>query len=88
MVGEAAGAGRLEGDSPTELLVHGRIAGRAAAEYSARLTVQQRSPATVRAAEAEVNRLLTAEGDQNLRALHRSVRHLMTEYDGPRTSWS
>ncbi|KND37310.1 FAD-binding protein [Streptomyces acidiscabies] len=81
VVGEAAGGPHSAGrDSLTEL---GRIIGRAAAEHSARLTVQQRSPATVRVAEAEVNRLLTAEGDQNLRALHRSVRHLMTEHAGP-----
>jgi succinate dehydrogenase / fumarate reductase flavoprotein subunit len=87
VVGEAAGglhgAGRLAGDSLVGLLVYGRIVGRAAAEYSARLTAQQRSPATVRAAEADVNRLLTADGDQNLRALLRSVRHLMTEHAGP-----
>ncbi|RPF30440.1 FAD-binding protein [Streptomyces sp. TLI_185] len=86
VVGEAAsglhGAGLLEANPLIELLVYGRIAGRAAAEYSARLTAQQRSPATVRAAEADVNRLLTAEGDQNFRALLQSVRHLMTEHAG------
>ncbi|MFE0450139.1 FAD-dependent oxidoreductase [Streptomyces sp. NPDC058914] len=85
-IGEAAsglhGANRLEENALIELLVHGRIAGRAAAEYSARLTTQQRSPAAVRAAEADVNRLLTADGDQNVRALLRSVRHLMTEHAG------
>jgi succinate dehydrogenase / fumarate reductase flavoprotein subunit len=86
VIGEAAsglhGANRLEENSLIELLVYGRIAGRAAAEYSARLTDQQRSPGAVRAAEADVNRLLTADGDQNVRALQRSVRHLMTEHAG------
>jgi succinate dehydrogenase / fumarate reductase flavoprotein subunit len=85
-IGEAAsglhGANRLEGNSLIELLVYGRIAGRAAAEYSAKLTGQQRSLGAIRAAQADVNRLLTAEGDQNVRALQRSVRHLMTEHAG------
>ncbi|WP_328843193.1 FAD-binding protein [Streptomyces sp. NBC_00258] len=86
VIGEAAGglhgANRPEENSLIELLVYGRIAGRAAAEYSARLTVQQRSPAAVRAAESDVSRLLAANGDQNIRALLRSVRHLMTEHAG------
>ncbi len=63
-------------------LVYGRIAGRAAAEYSAGLAVQQRSPAAVRAAETDVSRLLAADGEENVRALLRSVRHLMTEHAG------
>ena len=85
-IGEAAsglhGANRLEGNSLIELLVYGQIAGRAATEYSAKLTGQQRSLGAIRAAQADVNRLLTAEGDQNVRALQRSVRHLMTEHAG------
>ncbi|MCX5096611.1 FAD-binding protein [Streptomyces sp. NBC_00365] len=85
-IGEAAsglhGANRLEGNSLIELLVYGQIAGRAATEYSAKLTGQQRSLGAIRAARADVNRLLTAEGDQNVRALQRSVRHLMTEHAG------
>ncbi|MFI6254261.1 FAD-binding protein [Streptomyces sp. NPDC051016] len=86
VIGQAAsglhGANRLEENSLIELLVYGRIAGRAAAEYSARLTAQHRSPAVVRAAQADVDRLLAADGDQNVRALLRSVRHLMTEHAG------
>jgi succinate dehydrogenase / fumarate reductase flavoprotein subunit len=85
-IGEAAsglhGANRLEGNSLIELLVYGQIAGRAATEYSANLTGQQRSRGAIRAAQADVNRLLAAEGDQNVRALQRSVRHLMTEHAG------
>ncbi|MFG2357368.1 FAD-binding protein [Streptomyces sp. NPDC048521] len=86
VIGEAAsglhGANRLEENSLIELLVYGRIAGRAAAEYSARLTAQRRSPAAVRAAEADVTRLLAADGDRSVRALLRSVRRLMTERAG------
>ncbi|GHE98633.1 oxidoreductase [Streptomyces spiralis] len=86
VVGEAAsglhGANRLEENTLIELLVYGRIAGRAAAEYSARLTSQQRSPAAVRTAEADVNRLVAADGDQSVRALQRSVRRLMTDRAG------
>ncbi|POX62865.1 succinate dehydrogenase [Streptomyces sp. Ru62] len=86
VAGEAAsglhGADRLEENALIEPLVHGRIAGRAAAEYSAGLASQSRSPAAVRAAEADVNRLAAADGDQDVRALQRSVRHLMTERAG------
>ncbi|MFG3660871.1 FAD-binding protein [Streptomyces sp. NPDC047706] len=85
-IGEAAsglhGANELEGNSLIELLVYGPIAGRAAVEYSAKLTGQQRSLGAVRDAESDVSRLLTADGDQNVRALQRSVRHLMTEHAG------
>ncbi|MFE0203954.1 FAD-binding protein [Streptomyces sp. NPDC058985] len=85
-IGEAAsglhGANRWEQDSLVELLRHSKIAGRAAAEYSAKLTGQQRSLAAIRAAETDVNRLLAADGDQNVRALQRSVRRLMTEHAG------
>lgn len=86
VIGEAAGglhgANRLEVNSLLELLVYGRLAGRAAAEYSARLTGQRRSPAAIRAADGEVNGLLSADGGQSVHGLQRSVRHLMTEYAG------
>ncbi|MFH9044278.1 FAD-binding protein [Streptomyces sp. NPDC017966] len=85
-VGEAAG-GLHGGDrsaelSPVEPLLRSRIAGRAAAEYSAELVAQHRSPAAVRAAETDVDRLLAADGHQDVRALLRTVRHLMTECAG------
>lgn len=86
VIGEAAGglhgAHRPAENAWVELLVYGRIAGRAAAEYSAGLAVQQRSPAAVRAAETDLSRLLAADGEENVRALLRSVRHLMTEHAG------
>jgi succinate dehydrogenase / fumarate reductase, flavoprotein subunit len=85
-VGEAAsglhGANRLGGNSLIELLVYGRIAGEAAAAYSARLTAQQRSAAAVAEARAEVDALLAAEGPENVRALQRAIRDTMTEHAG------
>jgi succinate dehydrogenase / fumarate reductase flavoprotein subunit len=86
VIGEAAsglhGANRLGGNSLIELLVYGRLAGQAAAEYSARLSAQRRSLAAVQDAEAAVDRLLAADGAENVRALQRSVRDLMTEHAG------
>ncbi|MDH6493627.1 succinate dehydrogenase / fumarate reductase flavoprotein subunit [Streptomyces sp. SAI-127] len=82
-VGEAAGGPhRPEEDSLSEVLTHGRIAGSAAVEYSATLTGPRHSPAATRAAEADVLRLVVADGDHNARALQRAVRRLMTDHAG------
>jgi succinate dehydrogenase / fumarate reductase flavoprotein subunit len=85
-IGEAAsglhGANRLGGNSLIELLVFGRIVGEAAAEYSERLTAQQRSASAVAAARAEVDDLLAADGPENVRALQRAIRDIMTEHAG------
>ncbi|MGW3099632.1 FAD-binding protein [Streptomyces sp. NPDC001102] len=82
-VGEAvAGSHRPAEDSLSEVLTHGRIAGRAAVEYSATLTGPRHSPAATRAAEADVLRLAAADGDRNSRALQRALRRLMTEHAG------
>ncbi|MFE6970036.1 L-aspartate oxidase [Isoptericola sp. NPDC057653] len=85
-IGEASsglhGANRLGGNSLIELLVYGRLTGRAAAAYSAGLATQRRSLGAVRDAESSVDRLLAADGDQNVRAMQRSVRDLMTEHAG------
>lgn len=82
-VGEAVGGPhRPEEDSLSEVLTHGRIAGRAAVEYSATLTGPRHSPAATRAAEADVLRLVAADGDHNARALQRAVRRLMTDHVG------
>ncbi|MFE5340703.1 L-aspartate oxidase [Isoptericola sp. NPDC056578] len=86
VIGEASsglhGANRLGGNSLIELMVYGRITGRAAAEYSAGLAAQRRSLGAVRDAESSVDRLLAADGEQNVRAMQRSVRDLMTEHAG------
>ena len=85
-IGEAAsglhGANRLGGNSLIELLVFGRIVGEAAAAYSARLTAQPRSAAALAAARAEVDELLAADGPENVRALQRAIRDVMTEHAG------
>ncbi|MFV8162863.1 FAD-binding protein [Mycobacterium sp. 134] len=76
------GAGPLDGNSLIAVMVYGRLTGQAAADYSARLTAQRRSLAAIRAAEAQVDRLLAADGSENIRGLQRSVRNLMTEHAG------
>lgn len=85
-VGEASsglhGANRLGGNSLIELLVYGRIVGEAAAAYSAQLMAQQRSAAAVSEARAEVDGLLAADGQENVRSLQRAVRDTMTEHAG------
>ncbi|MEU4009004.1 FAD-binding protein [Streptomyces pseudogriseolus] len=85
-IGEASsglhGANRLGGNSLIELLVYGRITGRAAAAYSESLTAQPRSAAAVAEARAEVDGLLAADGPENVRALQRAVRNTMTEHAG------
>ncbi|MFB8228330.1 L-aspartate oxidase [Cellulosimicrobium sp. NPDC055967] len=85
-IGEASsglhGANRLGGNSLIELLVYGRITGRAAADYSAGLATQRRSLGAIRDADSSIDMLLDADGDQNVRAMQRSVRDLMTEHAG------
>jgi succinate dehydrogenase / fumarate reductase flavoprotein subunit len=85
-VGEAAsglhGANRLGGNSLIELLVYGRIVGEAATAYSADLGAQQRSASAVAEARTEVDALLAADGPENVRALQRAVRDVMTEHAG------
>jgi succinate dehydrogenase flavoprotein subunit len=85
-VGEASsglhGANRLGGNSLIELMVYGRIVGEAAAAHSAGLPAQQRSPAAVSEARAEVDGLLAGDGPENVRSLQRAVRDVMTEHGG------
>jgi succinate dehydrogenase / fumarate reductase, flavoprotein subunit len=85
-VGEAAsglhGANRLGGNSLIELLVAGRIAGEAAAAHSARLTAHQRSARALADARADVDALLAAAGPENVRALQRAIRDIMTDHAG------
>jgi succinate dehydrogenase / fumarate reductase, flavoprotein subunit len=85
-IGEAAsglhGANRLGGNSLIELMVYGRLVGQAAARYSAGLTAQRRSRTAVAEARHEIDVLLEADGQENVRALQRAVRDLMTEHAG------
>ena len=85
-IGEASsglhGANRLGGNSLIELLVFGRIVGRSAVAYSDGLEAQVRSHAAVDEARVEISDLLASEGTENVRALQREVRNLMTEHAG------
>ncbi|MGW4988978.1 FAD-dependent oxidoreductase [Streptomyces mirabilis] len=85
-IGEASsglhGANRLGGNSLIELLVFGRITGRAAAAYSQSLTAQPRSASAIAEARAEIDDLLVADGPENVRALQRAIRNTMTEHAG------
>ncbi|MGI5218927.1 L-aspartate oxidase [Nocardia sp. CA-290969] len=85
-VGEASsglhGANRLGGNSLIELFVYGRIVGEAAARYSAGLSVQRRSEGALAEARREVDEVLAADGQENVRALQRTLRNTMTEHAG------
>lgn len=85
-IGEASsglhGANRLGGNSLIELLVFGRIVGQSAIAYSDGLSAQVRSAESVAEARAEIDDLLASDGAENVRALQREVRNLMTEHAG------
>jgi succinate dehydrogenase / fumarate reductase, flavoprotein subunit len=83
-VGECAsgvhGANRLGGNSLTETLVFGRIAGAAAAEFSDKLEGQLRDRSAVAEAGNEVDELLEQRGEELVRPLQRAVRDTMWEH--------
>lgn len=85
-IGEASsglhGANRLGGNSLIELLVFGRIVGEAAAAYSAGIETQQRSLDAIAHADQEIADILSSDGPENVRALQRDLRNIMTDYCG------
>ncbi|GAA4477926.1 FAD-binding protein [Microbacterium panaciterrae] len=85
-IGEAAsglhGANRLGGNSLIELLVFGRLTGRAAVAHARGLDTQRRSSEAVTRARAEIDELLAADGPENVRALQRAIRDTMTVHAG------
>lgn len=85
-IGEASsglhGANRLGGNSLIELLVFGKIVAQAAREYAAALDAQPRSPGGLATARAEIDELLAADGHENVRALQREIRNMMTDHAG------
>lgn len=85
-LGEASsglhGANRLGGNSLIELIVCGRIAGKATAHYSAGVTAQQRSQAAVAGARDELDAVLAMNGPETSRPLQRAIRDTMTACAG------
>lgn len=85
-IGEASsglhGANRLGGNSLIELLVYGKIVGEASASYSRGLKIQRRSHEEIAKANGEISELLTSKGEENVRAIQRDLRNIMTDHCG------
>jgi succinate dehydrogenase / fumarate reductase flavoprotein subunit len=85
-IGEASsglhGANRLGGNSLTELIVFGRIAGESAATYSEEVSLQRRSKTALAEARREVDGLLATDGPENVRVLQRAIQDTMTSHAG------
>lgn len=85
-IGEASsglhGANRLGGNSLIELLVYGKIVGEASASYSRGLKIQKRSHEEIAKANGEISELLTSKGEENVRAIQRDLRNIMTDHCG------
>ena len=75
------GANRLGGNSLAEVLVFGKRAGEAAAEYARSLVVQVRAPKEIAAAHDDLNSLIR-EGSQLTRPLQRELRNNLWENCG------
>jgi succinate dehydrogenase / fumarate reductase flavoprotein subunit len=76
------GANRLGGNSLTECLVFGRIAGTEAARWSESLDIQVRDRAAIAEAREEVDALLGGGGRELARPIQRALRDLMSEHCG------
>jgi succinate dehydrogenase / fumarate reductase flavoprotein subunit len=76
------GANRLGGNSLTECLVFGRIAGAEAARWSDRLDIQVRDRAAITEARDEVDAVLGGGGRELARPVQRALRDLMSECCG------
>ena len=85
-VGEAAsglhGANRLDGNSLTELLVFGRIAGRAAATHAARAGYPVQREASIDEARNELEAVVAATGHEDVRTLQRALRSCVSSAAG------
>jgi succinate dehydrogenase / fumarate reductase, flavoprotein subunit len=75
------GANRLGGNSLCETVVFGARAGEAAASHSRELTVQLRSPASIRAAVDELDGMIH-DGDEVVRVSQRELRNTMWDHVG------
>ena len=75
--GGLSGATRLGGNSLSDLLVFGRRAGEAAAEYAGRAELPAVADADVAAPTAELEALLPADGDEDAYALHGELQQTM-----------
>jgi succinate dehydrogenase / fumarate reductase, flavoprotein subunit len=75
------GANRLGGNSLCETVVFGARAGEAAASHSRELTVQLRSPASIRAAVDELDGMIH-DGDEVVRVAQRELRNTMWDHVG------
>lgn len=73
------GANRLGGNSLSEVLVYGRIAGTAAASHSATLTITLRSHGAVEAAAQRLDSIEAQRGDAFARPLQREIRDALWE---------
>ncbi len=85
-VGECAagvhGANRLGGNSLSECLVFGRVAGEEAARWSADLAVHVRDREAIDEAREQVDAMQARQGDEFARPLQRALRDLMSEHCG------
>jgi succinate dehydrogenase / fumarate reductase flavoprotein subunit len=75
--GGLSGATRLGGNSLSDLLVFGRRAGVAAAEYVGRTEMPAVDDVDVATASGELEALLTADGDEDAYALHGELQQTM-----------